>query len=191
MVYLPAHSDRITHLEFLSTWSGFIYTQSGIGRHLTKKLKPCSDVCVLRLWPWHCWMQGNVPDCLQAGSSHENSLASSAIISQEKGKGSQTTEKKKFPYFCVCPAATDNSVIHCLSLPLFINNLMFKEKKLFKAKKKKKTHSKLNKLFFPLRVKHLCILKCQLCHTGLIKATGFREKDVSLRANLAVLRQLE
>lgn len=135
----------------------------------------------------------NAGECSRLPPGRKFTRKLSCILSNHlpgKGKRLSDHREKKFPYFCVCPAATDNSVIHCLSLPLFINNLMFKEKKLFKAKKKK-IHSKLNKLFFPLRVKHLCILKCQLCHTGLIKATGFREKDVSLRANLAVLRQLE
>lgn len=96
MAYLPApsaHPDRMISLELLSTLSGFIHTDSGIGWHLSKRFKSCPDITVLSPWSWHCRTHGNIPGCLQAGSSHKNALASSASISREKGKGSQATEK--------------------------------------------------------------------------------------------------
>lgn len=99
------------------------------------------------------------------------------------GKGKRFSGHRKMFPALVCarqPQPTMSPTV-CHFCP-FINNLMFKKKKkgLQSQKKKKRIHSKLNKLFFPLRVKHLCILKCQFCHASLIKATGFREKEVSL-----------
>lgn len=132
----------------------------------------------------------SIPAWCQVGSLHKTMLAGSVPGSQEWRK-IPTESLEIFLYLeCVLSTTTVTFIIipiYCFHS--FINNLMFRKKQALQSKKK--IHSKLNKLFFLVRVKCLCILKIQFCHEGFIKTTDLERRKFRWWVNLSGLHLFE